>query len=67
MLYKIFVTMIDLKETQKISAEIRAIKKSKNAIILAHYYQESEIQELADMVGDSLQMAHYAAASRPKF
>ena len=56
--------MIDLKETQKISAEIRAIKKSKNAIILAHYYQESEIQELADMVGDSLQMAHYAAASK---
>lgn len=56
--------MIDLQETQAIATEIRAIKKSKNAIILAHYYQEAEIQELADMVGDSLQMAHYAAASK---
>jgi quinolinate synthase len=63
-LFKIFVAMIDLQETQAIATEIRAIKKSKNAIILAHYYQEAEIQELADMVGDSLQMAHYAAASK---
>lgn len=44
--------------------EINEIKKTKNAIILAHYYQEPEIQEIADMVGDSLQMAQYAAASR---
>jgi quinolinate synthase len=56
--------MIDLQETQTISSEITAIKKRKNAIVLAHYYQEPEIQELADMVGDSLQMAHYAAASK---
>lgn len=43
---------------------ISELKKSKNAIILAHYYQEPEIQEVADMVGDSLQMAQYAAASK---
>lgn len=56
--------MTELEETQTIAAEIREIKKSKKAIILAHYYQEPEIQELADMVGDSLQMAQYAAASK---
>jgi len=43
--------------------EIRKLKKAKNAIVLAHYYQYPEIQELADMTGDSLQMAQYAAAS----
>lgn len=43
--------------------EIRKVSKSKNAIILAHYYQEPEIQEAADMVGDSLQMAQFAASS----
>ncbi|WKZ61394.1 MAG: quinolinate synthase NadA [Cyclobacteriaceae bacterium] len=56
--------MIDLLETQTISLEISAIKKRKNAIVLAHYYQKPEIQEVADMVGDSLQMAQFAAGSR---
>ena len=40
-----------------IVAEINALKKSKNATILAHYYQEGEIQELADFTGDSLKLA----------
>jgi quinolinate synthase len=53
-----------LEETQTISSEITAIKKRKNAIILAHYYQEPAIQDVADVVGDSLQMAQYAAASK---
>lgn len=41
-------------------AEIKALKKQKNALIIAHYYQEPAIQDLADYVGDSLGMAIYA-------
>jgi quinolinate synthase len=40
--------------------EIRALKKEKDATLLAHYYQEGEIQELADIVGDSLQLSRAA-------
>ncbi len=45
----------------ELEAEIRRLKTARNAVILAHYYQESEIQDLADFVGDSLQLSQQAA------
>jgi quinolinate synthase len=40
--------------------EIRRLKRERNAVLLAHYYQEGEIQDLADFLGDSLQLAQAA-------
>jgi quinolinate synthase len=40
-----------------LEAEIDRLRRERNAVILAHYYQDSEIQELADHLGDSLQLA----------
>ena len=50
-----------LPEGIDLKAEIRRLCREKNAIILAHYYTEGEIQDLADYVGDSLGLARQAA------
>ncbi len=47
----------------ELASEIQNLKKEKNAVILAHYYQESEIQDIADFIGDSLELAKKAATT----
>src|SRR5512144_2357530 len=58
--------MLAAQNSQAIAAisdleeEIRRLKRERNAVLLAHYYQESDIQDLADFLGDSLQLAQAA-------
>lgn len=50
----------ELPAADRIEDEIRRLKKERRAVLLAHFYQESEIQDLADFVGDSLQLSQAA-------
>lgn len=50
-----------LYSEEELKQKINALKKQKGAVILAHYYQQGPIQDIADYTGDSLAMAQYAA------
>ncbi len=51
-------------EKQAIIDEIARLKREKNAVIMAHYYQQNDIQDIADVIGDSLALAQWATRSK---
>lgn len=50
-----------MMDKEFLRAEIKRLRREKNAVIMAHYYQEKDIQEIADFIGDSLALAQQAA------
>ncbi len=58
------MTLLQLYDVAGLQAEVRALAKERDAVILAHNYQLPEIQDVADYVGDSLGLSRQAAASQ---
>src|SRR5205807_2240621 len=58
--------MADVRQGQALLDGIERLRRELDAVILAHYYQDSEIQDLADFVGDSLQLSQQAAKTGAK-
>ena len=51
----------NFRSEEELKEAITRLKKEKKAVILAHYYQQGPIQDIADHIGDSLALARYAA------
>ncbi|MDB5227379.1 MAG: nadA [Bacteroidota bacterium] len=62
-LNKIGYLDFEVDPTLDLFAAIENLKKEKNAVLLAHYYQEADIQDIADFIGDSLQLAQKAQST----
>jgi quinolinate synthase len=62
--YIVPAALSGLKIPSNLEEEINRLKKEMNAVILAHYYQEDDIQDIADFIGDSLELSRKAAATK---